>query len=583
MAIPDKIIDEIQERTDIVEVVSRYVTLKKFGRNFKGLCPFHHEKTPSFVVSPDKQIYHCFGCGSGGNAFSFLMKHENIDFPEAVETLGKKVGIAVPRAGGRNDESSLALRLYEINEAACQFFQASLAQSNAAQEYLRSRGIGSETVKQFKIGYAPDAWDSLAGSFAKKGVGEVLLEKAGLVIKHEERGTYYDRFRKRIVFPIVDLKGRTLGFGARVLDASLPKYINSPETVIYSKGKNLYGLAVAKDAIKKERHVLIVEGYLDLIIPYQAGVQNVVATLGTALTIDQVRALKRFTKTAVMVYDPDEAGEAASMRNLDIFISEDVNVYIAELPPGHDPDGYVHAFGADEFRRLIKKSKNIFDYKFDKLAARFDITSANGKTAVAGEILPTIARINNAIMRSELVKKLAERLSVDEDSIRSELGKVKADRAEPRFVAAPVAPARETKRAELMVLALILEGGDVIDRVASELSLDEFKDTSVRDVVKAVFEFRTAGTAVTPSRLMTHLGNSPEGARLVSEAASIVETLADKEQALGDCIARIKKDNMKDRLIGLQRAIKAAHDAKNENAVKQLVEEYNGLVRNPVV
>ena len=426
MAIPDNIVDQIQARSDIVEVVSRYIPLQKAGRNFKAPCPFHNEKTPSFVVSPDKQIYHCFGCGAGGNVFSFLMKYENLSFPEVVEMLAEKVGIQLPRFGPKKEQTSLATQLYKVNEFAIQFFEGCLSQSREARDYLVLRGIGAETIKEFRIGYSPDSWDGGLKFLGSKGIKDDIAEKAGLAIAND-RGGYYDRFRKRLIFPIFDLKDRALGFGGRVLDSSLPKYMNSPETYIYSKGRNLYGLNHARDSIKKTGYALVVEGYLDFIIPYQAGVRNIVATLGTALTIDQVKLLKRFANTVIMVYDPDEAGETASLRNMDLFISEGVNVYIAELPKGFDPDGYIRKFGTEDFVKLTKASKNLFDYKISKLSTRFDIKSAHGKASIASEMLPTISRIENAVLRSNLVKKLAEKLSVDEDSIRQELKKVKPD------------------------------------------------------------------------------------------------------------------------------------------------------------
>src|SRR3989338_6309717 len=327
MPIPENIIDQIQNRTDIVEVISRYIPLQKSGRNYKAPCPFHNEKTPSFIVSPDKQIYHCFGCGAGGNAFSFVMKHENLEFPEVVEMLAEKAGIKLPHLTSEKKElTSLANQLYKINELAVSFFQESLARSAAAKDNLASRGIAEETIKKLMIGYAPDGWEGILNFFQKKNVHGSLVEKAGLAISNE-KGGYYDRFRKRPIFPILDLKNRVLGFGGRVLDSSLPKYMNSPETYIYSKGKNLYGLNVSMEDIKKAGHVLIVEGYLDFLIPFQSGIRNLIATLGTALTTDQIKSLKRFYNTAVMVYDPDLAGETASIRNLDLFISEDVNVY----------------------------------------------------------------------------------------------------------------------------------------------------------------------------------------------------------------------------------------------------------------
>ena len=577
MPIPDNIIDQVQEKTDIVDVISRYIPLKKTGRNYKAPCPFHHEKTPSFVVSQDKQIYHCFGCGAGGNVFSFLMRYENMQFPEAVETLAEKAGIAVPRSTSRSDETAFS-HFYKINETACQFFQTSLANSETAKAYLASRGIGDETIKKFKIGYAPDSWEALLNFFKTKDVQGPVLEKVGLVVSNN-KGGYYDRFRNRVTFPIFDLKDRALGFGGRVMDSALPKYINSPETPIYSKGKNLYGLNFAKEGIRKEGHALIVEGYLDSIIPYQAGVKNIIATLGTALTADQARMLKRFANTVIIVYDPDEAGESASLRGLDIFISEDVNVYIAELPSGFDPDGYIRKFGTDEFLKLIKSSKNIFDYKFDRLSSRFDLKSTHGKAAMVNQMLPTIAKINNAVSRSELVKKLAEKLSVDEDSVRTELKKVKPDSGEYKYVMNLVDTKKDFGSADMVVLALLIGGGNFIDNIMKELKVEEFKNSCVREIVNVIFQMHGENKEINAARLMSHLGAGTETAALISEAMNILETLADKDRALSDCIARIKKNNVKDRLATLQDAIKAAHSRKDEEKVRTLVSEYNSLVK----
>ncbi len=592
MAIPDILIDRILEKTDIVEVISRYVPLKKLGRNYKAPCPFHNEKTPSFIVSPDKQIYHCFGCGAGGNVFSFLMKHENLQFPEAVESLAEKCGVVLPRGAlARSGDNELANRLYKINELACGFFQESLSKNGAAKEYIRSRGVGDEYLKKFKIGFAPDSWEALLNFFKKKSIEPAMLEKAGLVIAND-KGGHYDRFRNRLIFPIVDLKDRVLGFGARVLDAGLPKYLNSPETPIYSKGRNLYGLNFSKEDIKKSGHFLVVEGYLDFIVPYQAGIKNIIATLGTALTVDQIKLLKRYANTAVMVYDPDEAGESASLRNLDLFITEDVNVYIAELPKGFDPDSFIRKFGADEFLKLKKSSKNLFDYKLGKLSGRYNIDTTHGKMNIASEMLPTIARINNAVLKSTLVKRLAEKLSVDEESIKLELKKVKSDYGGPRPISArgpardasprlapPVSGAVPGQSAEIVLLALIMEDPAIIDRMMKMLSPDEFKDSSAREVLDAILSFHKANKEITPSKLINHLSASSAAAVLVTEAAGISETIADKTKALEDCISRIKKDNLKERMTMIQDAIRLAHSQKNDGRVTELAVEYNELIK----
>jgi DNA primase len=579
MAIPETIIEQVQARSDIVEVISRYVPLKKAGRNFKAPCPFHHEKTPSFVVSPDKQIYHCFGCGAGGNVFSFLMKQENLQFPEAVEMLAENAGIVLPRGLSKGGPSELDNRLYKINELASQFFQANLTHNKAAKEYLATRGVGEEIIKKFKIGCAPDAWEGLLNYLNSKGVEASLSEKAGLAVSNE-KGGHYDRFRNRITFPIIDLKDRILGFGARIMDSSLPKYINSPETPIYSKGRNLYGLNFSRDAIKKKGHALIVEGYLDFLVPYQAGIQNIIATLGTALTVDQAKLLKRFAKTMVLVYDPDEAGESASMRGLDIFVSEDMNVYIAELPKGLDPDNYIRKNGAEDFIKLIKSSKNIFDYKFDKLSKRFNPATTNGKAGIVNEMLPTISKIGNAVAKSEMIKKLSKSLSVDEDAVKAELKKVKPDFSERRSIMVPAAIKRDVKKAEIAMLAVLLDGsGAYADIVRQSLPLEEIKSSSVRDIVDAVLLLRKENKEINAARLMNHFGSDSEAASLISEAVNVLDSLDDKEKALYDCISRMKKDNIKDRLTMIQEAIRMAHGQKDEMKVKELVAEYNGLVK----
>jgi len=579
MAIPENIIEQVRARSDIVEVISRYIPLQKAGRNYRAPCPFHHEKTPSFIVSPDKQIYHCFGCGAGGNVFNFVMKHENLEFPEAVEALADRAGIRLPKYGPQNKElSSLANQLYKINELAVSFFQENLLRSEAAKGYLVSRGTGEEVIKKFKIGYAPDGWENGMNFFKKKNIDGALLEKAGLAISNE-KGGYYDRFRKRLMFPIFDLKDRVLGFGGRVLDSSLPKYMNSPETYIYSKGRHLYGLNFSRDDIRKQAYALIVEGYLDFIVPYQAGAKNIIATLGTALTIDQVKLLKRFTSTVIMVYDPDEAGEAASLRNMDMFISEGVNVYIAELPKGFDPDNYIRKFGTDDFIKITKSSKNLFDYKLYKLSSRFDMRTANGKASIAGEMLPTISRIDNAVLRSSLVKKLAEKLSVDEESIKMELKKVKPDYSVCAYNVTPVEAKKDSKSAEKMVLALLLEGESFIRRSKELLLLEEFKDSLVRDVVKAVYDLSQEGKNITAVKLMSHFNNNEDAADLISEVVHISESLENKDKVLTDCIAKIKRDNVKDMLFRLQDAIKLAHASNDDSLVTKLVSEYTELLK----
>ncbi|MFH1381243.1 MAG: DNA primase, partial [Candidatus Omnitrophota bacterium] len=294
--IPNEIIDRILDKTDIVEIVSQHVVLKKSGQNFKACCPFHDEKTPSFMVSPVKQIYHCFGCGAGGNAIGFLMRHEKMDFIEAIKVLSDKTGISLPNTGsGQASTNTLADKLFNANDTACEFFEENLTKvpESLAYQYFVKRGITERIRKQFRLGYAVDSWQGLLNFCRTKNITPDILQKAGLVLKNDGTGNLYDRFRNRIMFPIFNAKGKVLAFGARAMDNSLPKYLNSPETYIYTKGKELYGLNFAKESIRKQNYVIIVEGYFDLILPFQNEIKNIVATLGTALTYEQINALKR--------------------------------------------------------------------------------------------------------------------------------------------------------------------------------------------------------------------------------------------------------------------------------------------------
>ena len=581
MPIPDTVLDEIQNKVDIVEVISAYVSLKKSGRNYKGLCPFHHEKTPSFMVSQDKQIYHCFGCGACGNAFGFLMRQERLEFPEAVRMLAEKAGVRLPSSSYADKaSSSVGHKLYEINDLACSFYQANLANDKDAGEYLKSRGIGQEAIKLFRLGIAPKAWDGLLGFLRAKGISQEMIEKAGLIIPND-RGGYYDRFRGRITFPIFDIRSRILGFGGRVMDSTVPKYINSPETFIYSKGRNLYGFNFSKEYIKKADYAIVVEGYLDFIVPFQSGVRNIVATLGTALTDEQVRLLKRFAKTCVAVYDPDEACTSASLRNLDIFIKEGMGVYIAALKKGYDPDSFIRNFGVEGFNQVIKEAKNLFDYKLELLRQRFNPGDIHGKVEIAQEMLPTIARIENAILQSSLIKRLAEALSIGEPDLRVELKKVKMDYSHrPSKVQASRSEKESGPwKAQKMLLGLMLEEKDFIKRAKDIIKPEEFKPEAMREIIRLLFDHDPETKGISASRLLNHFKDNEEVSGIILEAASATEAISDSGKVFVDCVETIKKENVRFELAALQGAIREAHASKNDKVLKELLLKYNSLVK----
>ena len=579
--IPENILEDILSRVDIVEIISGYIPLKRAGRNFKAVCPFHHEKTASFMVSSDRQIYHCFGCGVGGNAFHFLMQYERLEFPEAVEILAKKAGVLLPENQKQDDKTaSLYTQLYKINELAASFYAQALNSSTglAAKNYLLKRSISEETLKLFQLGFAADRWEALINYLRAKGVSLSLLEKAGLVLA-KEGGGYYDRFRKRIIFPIVDIKSRTIGFGARVLDEALPKYINSPETPIYTKGKNLYGLHLAKDSIRETDLVVVVEGYLDFIMPYQEGLKNIVASLGTALTIEQARLLKRYTHNVVMVYDADDAGELATLRTLDIFIEEDMNVRVVSLPDGFDPDLFVRKKGIQSLKEKINHAESLFDYKLKILKSRYSIKEIEGKAGIVSGMLPTINKFKNAVLKSEYIKRLAQELDTQEDALLQELKKVKVDKPYldlSQKIKKEAFPINPTER---LLIKLMLEETELINRIRVSLEPADFQDERTSRIVSIMFDLMEQGKNIEPNKLISHLDD--EGiSQFICESAFLPQVSEqNKERVVDDCIQRLKKEKLKLKKQQLHEEIKSAQDLKDEERLHRLMREFHHLTK----
>ncbi|MFQ5751493.1 MAG: DNA primase, partial [bacterium] len=422
-SIPEHKIQEVREATDVVDLVSGYVTLKKSGRNFFGLCPFHPEKTPSFSVNPEKQIFHCFGCSAGGNVFTFLMRHEGISFLESVKFLAQRAGIQIDYE--ERDESVVKKNeaLYYINEFAARFFQTTLRnpEGEYALNYLKNRSFKLEDIKVFGLGYASGGWDNLIQNAKKEAIDIQLLLRAGLILK-KEGGGYYDRFRDRIMFPIWNLSGRVVAFGGRKLNEQedSPKYINSPETSVYEKGKLLYGLYQNRNEIRKLERAIFVEGYTDLMSLVSSGVKNVVATLGTALTEEQARLIRRYTKNVVLMFDSDTAGSAATLRGADILLENALEVFITSLPEGYDPDSFVKHEGATGVREQVKNAVNLFDYKLHQTLLQTPEKRSDGIRS----LLESLAKLNDKIQRSILLRQIAEKLEIDEKILWGELESV---------------------------------------------------------------------------------------------------------------------------------------------------------------
>ncbi len=462
--IADEKIDEIRERTDIVEVVSSYLPLKRSGVNHQGLCPFHQEKSPSFNVNAARQIFHCFGCGVGGNVFSFLMRMEGLSFPDAVRRLGEKVGVEVeeeavsPEELRRRDERERILR---INEVAGSFYQELLLADDEgapARRYLRQRGYESETVRTFQLGFAPGGWESLAKHLSAKNFTSDDCRKAGLVRSGKQGQATYDLFRNRLLFPIHDLQGRTVAFGGRVLDDSLPKYINSPETVVYHKGQTLYGLYQAKDAMRHNGEALVVEGYFDVLALHRAGFAGAVATCGTALTADHARLLKRYADKMLLIFDEDAAGRQATFRAMDALLPVGLSVSVVSMPAGEDPDSLLKKKGEAGFRLCLDAARPVMEV-FIEDQLRSNDKSVEGRARAAEQALERIKRLPGDFERSLYMKRLAELTGLDVELLKSKVrGHASAPlQRRPAGQSDPVRrPATETGQTQKYLLRLML-------------------------------------------------------------------------------------------------------------------------------
>lgn len=431
MIVPEEKIEEIRSSASIVDVISEYVPLKKRGRNYIGNCPFHKEKTPSFTVSPDKQIYYCFGCHAGGNVFKFLMEYENISFIESLQLLAKKQGIVLETSGqGQSKEKQSELEeYYDINTAAARYFSSNLLenrQSEAAREYLHKRGIKPATQRAFGLGYALPGWDGFVNYAKSAGVDHEKARVLGLVEK-KENGGYYDKFRGRVIFPIFSANGRVIAFGGRIMEnaANTAKYLNSPESAVYFKRKTLYGLFHSKDEIRRLDRALLVEGYLDLISLYQAGVKNVVATCGTALTEEQAQILSRYTKNIVVFYDSDNAGIKASLRSIEIFLKQDFDVRIAELPSGEDPDSYVQKNGKAAIEEAVSRSLNFLEYQTAQFEKQGMLSDPVQMTSAIRKLVETASFVNDELKRTVLLKSISKKYGLREKLLEEELEKYK--------------------------------------------------------------------------------------------------------------------------------------------------------------
>jgi len=576
--IPESVIRLIQDRVDIVEVIGSVVPLRRAGRNFKAPCPFHPEKTPSFMVSPDKQIFHCFGCGAGGDVIGFVMKFEKKDFREAVESLADRAGVEIPRDSREDPKVAERRALFaKANGLAAEFYHRTLLTDRGAQgarDYLKRRGLSEATISEFKIGVAPEAWDAFY-RIASKQVPEEILERAGLLIRRKEGG-FYDRFRNRIMFPIHDNRGECVAFGGRVLDDSLPKYLNSPETEIYTKGRHLYGLYQAKRAVREADRIFIVEGYMDLVSCHQAGVREVAASLGTALTTDQARLIRRHTKNVFILYDSDRAGEMATQRGLEICLEEDLEVRIVRLPEGHDPDSFIKEFGTERFQQETAKSRSLFEYKLDVLKKIHDAQTIEGRVRIANDFVPIFAKVKNEILKSAWVRELARELSLPESALLSEAErKAIPSKAGPVATPAGVSILRPVER---WLLGLLFEQPMLLDVARQEVLPEDFENAVARRIVERLFSFK-AGETVKAGHWISAFREEPDAMETISRACAEAENVAEKEKVFGDCVSQLKKGRLDRQRRRFMDELGVAHREGDQSRIAKILAHLDDLNR----
>jgi len=584
--IPEEVIAQILDRTDIIDIVSLYIPLKRSGANYKACCPFHDEKTASFVVNAQKQIFHCFGCSEGGNVISFVMKQEKMEFPEAVIFLASRANVIIPENDSSSRKSSNIRQLiFDVNKLAIEYFNNQLVTGQSketafARNYLKKRDIRLEIVKEFQLGFALEKWDGLLVFLRQKGVNLSLMEKAGLIICRENKEGYYDRFRNRVIFPILDTKANPRAFGARDLHGSAAKYINSPETPVYVKGQHLYGFHLAKHAISKEDSVIIVEGYMDCIMPYQFGIKNVVASLGTALTVEQIRLLHRYTKNVIMLYDTDQAGQEAIMRSLDVLAEEGMNVKVARLEEGQDPDSFIRSFGVDAFKERINRANSLFDYKYQYLVLKNNASLVEGKAKIATEMLPTIYKFKDSIKKSEYIKKLAQRLDLREEVLILEYNKVGETffrRLSKAIEHKSVKAKSEYRSTEHFLLKSLLEGEGCIKETQKELSLDDFQHAEVKDVISKIYNLYEQGEEIHLGKLINSFKDSGIQNMLSQLMVKADSSVGDRKRMHQDYLKRIKSDKLKKRVDTIKRQINEAEGKGDQLKLKELMLEFNQL------
>ena len=568
-------ISQVREATDIVDLISNYLTLKKAGKSFVGLCPFHTDSAPSFHVYPNDQHYYCFGCQKGGDVFNFLMEMEKMTFKEALEFLAEKSGISLPTTQVDHNREKEKEALFFANRWAANLFYKNLMSpaGKIALEYIQKRGITQKTIKDFGLGYSLPGWDGLIQQAKKDSVSMEVLFKAGLVIR-KDNGGYYDRFRGRFMIPIVNLYKKVLGFGGRIIvaDEKNAKYINSPETPIYHKGYVLFGIYQSRQPIREKDRAIFVEGYTDLISMYQSGIKNVVATSGTALTPNQARLIKRYTENITLLYDADTAGSLAAMRGADIFLDEGLEVNIVTLPSGSDPDSYIQAHGAIKFKEFLEHSFSIIQFKINTLTKKYDSSTSQGTSQIINELLSSIGRIKNSIKQNLAVKEVAEHFRLDERAVMQQLdnikrtGRIQPTTIERQQVSTKPKPPKKSKYdiAEEDLLRLVLEDANWLPKIFQYLQLDEIQNREHRELFAIILGLFQQNESFEKKDVVSMITDPETSSKIADILTKKIGSSADRQQLFEDCLMLLKKRKLETRMFNLTQEIKIAQDKEQD-------------------
>ncbi len=577
-------IQEVRDATDIVEVISQYVSLKKRGKGFTGLCPFHEEKTPSFHVDPVRSFYHCFGCHEGGNVFTFLMKMERVGFPEALRSLAEKAGITLPRVDSDNVHEKETEALYHAHQMAADFFKQCLYETKGgkkALEYLKNRGFDSKEMQQFDLGYAPNLWDGLIQKAQRDSVPNPILHKGGLIREKQNGKGFIDRFRGRLMFPIKSPSGRIIAFGGRTLIEGdrIPKYLNSPETQIYHKSYVLYGLYEARDAIRKKDSAIFVEGYTDVMRMHQCGFENCIATSGTALTPEQTRLVRRYTQNVILLFDGDSAGLSAALRGVDILLNAGLSVRIAPLSSGEDPDSFLKTKGIEALQKMIDQAMHFIDFEIDLLKKNKQFETSTDKARASRQLVESVSNVQDTVERALFIQEIAEKLNVEEKFLIDHLKPVEKD--EVKKIEETQAQSL-TRLAEQGILQVLLQDGvKTAEVVYRFVEPEDFEHLIEKELFQNLKESYLKGKILELESLQKKYIDQPAYAHFFTELS--LKQIEDEEKRLQygmDCVIQLKSHRIKSKISEIQIKLKSSSDGQEIEKDKQIWMDLQTMLRS---